>query len=120
MGDYQYNYSSDIKLKENIKPLHNILEKIDLLTPITYILKDGSTKRILGDRHTERECGFIAQEVENIFPECVYSHENPEIGEERFVLDYQYFSTISVAGIQELADKVDKLKDEMKLLKKNN
>lgn len=55
---------SDINLKENIEVLNPILtNKLDELKPSQYILKDDS------------ECivhyGFIAQDVEKIFPELV-------------------------------------------------
>jgi len=52
---------SDIRLKENIRPFENVLDKIALLEPVTFDwISNGEASR-----------GFIAQEVEKVFPELV-------------------------------------------------
>lgn len=56
-----YLYSSDRRLKKNIHTIENPLEKILKLRGVNFDWKDSDNKSI----------GFIAQEVELIFPEAV-------------------------------------------------
>ena len=56
-----YNTSSDYRLKENVKPMQNALEKVALLNPVTYTWKaDGSEGQ-----------GFIAHELQAVVPDAV-------------------------------------------------
>lgn len=57
--------SSDRRLKENILPLKNPLQKIIKLQGVEYDYKDRSK---YGDQH---QVGVIAQDVEKVFPEVV-------------------------------------------------
>ena len=71
---------SDRKLKENITPLeNNTLEKVLQLNPVRFTLKDDVEKK--------ERIGFIAQEVEEIFPQYVTISIDNE-GEETRYLDY--------------------------------
>jgi len=58
--------SSDIRLKENIKPLNNSLNKLLGLKPVTYTPKGQNTTAY----------GLIAQDVEQVIPEFVQVDEN--------------------------------------------
>ena len=60
-----YLYSSDKRLKKNIKPIENALEKIQKLEGVEFTWKDSQTKNV----------GLIAQNVEKIFPELVVTSE---------------------------------------------
>ncbi len=59
--------SSDLRLKENIQPLDFSLEKLLSLKGVQY---DWKNKAVYGDQH---QIGFIAQELEKVFPEVVYT-----------------------------------------------
>jgi hypothetical protein len=59
-----YTNVSDIRLKQDIQPLENSLEKILHLRSVSYYWKDQSFD-------SSKQIGFIAQEVEKIFPEVV-------------------------------------------------
>ena len=59
-------YSSDLRLKENIIPLKNSLEKIQQLQGVSFDWKENH----------ENNMGFIAQDVEKIFPELVVTGGN--------------------------------------------
>lgn len=54
---------SDRRLKTAIHPLSNSLDKIRALNPVSFVMKDDAQKR--------KELGFIAQDVEAVFPELV-------------------------------------------------
>lgn len=61
--------SSDRRLKENIRPLENSLEKVLRLEGVEY---DYVNKKRFSDRH---QIGVIAQQVEAIYPEVVVTDE---------------------------------------------
>jgi alpha-tubulin suppressor-like RCC1 family protein len=62
---YSGGDSSDIRLKENIIPVKDMTSAITALEPVEYHWKDRSK------RGNAKEMGFIAQEVEQLFPEAV-------------------------------------------------
>ena len=62
--------TSDRRLKENIEPLDFSLEKILSLQGVQYDWKDKVT---YGDQH---QVGFIAQDLEKIYPEVVYTDKD--------------------------------------------
>ena len=86
---------SDVRIKENIKPLKSQLEIVNKLNPVSYN-KIG---------FEENEIGFIAQEVEEFLPELV-----SEDKEGMKSIAYSKMNTILVKAIQELKAEVDLLK----------
>ena len=56
--------NSDERLKKNIQPLGNFLEKLTELRPVTFEWKDHKKLNAKEGKHI----GFIAQEVEKVFP----------------------------------------------------
>ena len=56
---------SDIRLKENIEIIDNPLEKIQKMRGVYYTLKEDSS--------SQRKIGVIAQEMEEVLPEVVYT-----------------------------------------------
>jgi hypothetical protein len=98
-GATAWTSNSDIALKENIKPLENVLDKIKDYRCVEYNLKTDDDKKI----------GFIAQDWENDFAPIVNKDENEMLG-------MKYTETIPVLlkAIQELKAEVDKLKQECK------
>ena len=78
------SWPSDGRLKENIRSIDSALDKIDLLNPIQYDIKDSFFKG-LTDEAKERNnkiskdrLGFIAQELQEVFPDLV--HTEPTTG----------------------------------------
>ena len=58
---------SDRKLKKEIKPLESVLEKINQLSPVSYYYNDNKNLNL----PSSLQFGFIAQELEQVFPELV-------------------------------------------------
>ncbi len=106
-----YNVSSDISKKKNIKPAMTQLSTILNLNPVNYEYKIAESKKI--------ELGFIAQEVQKLYPEAVN-----EAGDGTLGVAYDYFAVLAIKGIQEqqeiihtldmknndLQDQIDELK----------
>lgn len=100
-----YTQVSDRRLKSNIVPMANVLDRILLLEPVQYnyahLSKDNISK------------GFIAQDVQKIFPEMV----SVAVDTKMLALPYDEFSVIAVKAIQEqqkIIDKQQKQIDELK------
>jgi hypothetical protein len=89
---------SDKRLKNNIHPLTSVLSSVMLLNPSTYNFS-GYDKPTL--------CyGFLAQEVEKVFPAFVHD-KNGTKG-----LNYDDFSVIAIKAIQEQQEMIENLKSE--------
>jgi hypothetical protein len=81
--------SSDRRLKREIVPLDGTLDKALALRPVSYQLKqqEGESRRYIG---------FVAQDVEPLFPELVYGD-----GDQMRTLDYASMSTVAIGAVQE-------------------
>ena len=74
---------SDGRLKKNFNNLQDTYSKILNLSPLSYNIKDDESERL--------KYGFIAQEVEKIFPELIHYSENKEFKDQ---LNIDYISII--------------------------
>jgi hypothetical protein len=108
-----YVSSSDERLKTDINPLPGILDKLMQLQPKTYQYTASADAN-------RRSYGFLAQDVEKLFPEFVFSSENGIKG-----IAYSNFSVIAVKAIQEQQkvideqkQKIDQLEHQMELMMK--
>ena len=69
---YYYYYSSDIQLKENIRPIENVF-KVQQLSGIQFTWNEKS-HQVQQDKG--EDVGLIGQEVEKVLPEIVITREN--------------------------------------------
>lgn len=92
-----YTSVSDRRVKQNIRPLTGVLERLSRLKPATYAFRSDASNR--------QQLGFIAQEVQPLFPEIVYQGKVGDTDEELYTMDYSGFGVIAVAAIQELLEK---------------
>lgn len=115
-GSYQ---PSDERLKENIKPLQNALEKIMKLEVKTYDFKQDYEKMHLP---TGKQNGFIAQNLESVFPELV--RLNPAKGENQPIefkaVNYIGMIPVLAAAIQEQNYTAGDLKKQNEILASEN
>jgi hypothetical protein len=98
-----FTASSDRRLKKNIKPIKNALNKLCTLSCNVF---DWNELAIHHD-HSVRQVGVIAQEVQKIMPEVVIEIDG------YLSVDYGKLSVLAFAAIQELSKKVNLL--ELKL-----
>jgi hypothetical protein len=101
-----YNTSSDYRMKKNIKPLEDGLDRVCKLKPVKFDWK-------LNDESTE---GFIAHEVQEIFPDAISGEKD---GEDMQGMDYGRITPLLVAAIQELKADNDSLKARIETLENN-
>jgi hypothetical protein len=113
---FNLNWGSDSNIKENIRPFKNTLDKLMELKPVVFnyktIYNDQSSsskeefkgmKIKVEDERLYRDArGFIAQDVQEIFPDIVQKNEDGSLS----IYTFDLFPII-VKSIQELNDKVD-------------
>ncbi|PPK87264.1 endosialidase-like protein [Neolewinella xylanilytica] len=90
-----YIQGSDRKLKRDIADLGAVTDRLMRLRPTTYLYKnvENATSTI----------GFVAQEVQPVFPELVHYME----ADDTYGLNYAGFGVIAVKAIQEQQETID-------------
>lgn len=110
-----YAQSSDSSLKKNISPIAPVLTNVLQLRPVRYQFKtdnDGAPFH----------SGFIAQEVERLYPDLVTGVKNSD-GTITKMVNYDGFAVLAIKAIQEQQLAIQKLEKELndikEMLKKN-
>jgi hypothetical protein len=97
-----YQTTSDYRLKENVAPITNALNKISLLKPVTYTWKDNQ-------RSGE---GFLAHELQEYFPDAVSGtkDEIDENGKPKYQgVDSSNLVPLLTAALQEAITRIEAL-----------
>jgi hypothetical protein len=97
-GDVAYSSLSDERLKDNIKPLENCLEKILSLDAIGFEWNDKQ------NTYSGKDIGLIAQQVESIAPEIVKKDHN---GYKK--IKYEKTIPLALGSIQENNNRIKKI-----------
>ena len=100
-GDVTAFYSSDERLKDNITPIENPLEKVLSISGNSFDWNDQSS-------HTGRDIGVIAQEIERVLPEIVTTRENGFKA-----VQYEKITALLIEAVKELSHKVDDLQQKL-------
>jgi uncharacterized coiled-coil protein SlyX len=103
-GDITAFYSSDIRLKENIQPIQNALEKVESISGNTYDWKEGYDEI---HSHKGNDVGVIAQEVEEILPQIVTNRDNGFKA-----VQYEKIIPLLIEAIKELSAKINRLENK--------
>lgn len=90
---------SDRRLKEEIEPIEDSLDRIRMAKAYSYVMRNDEKKRL--------EYGFMAQDFLHIFPELVH------VGNDGYLsLNYMGLIPWTVQAIQEVDEEVQKIKEE--------
>ncbi len=106
-----YETASDRRLKTNIISIEKALELIDKIQPRKYEYKELKGKE---------EYGFIAQELQTVYPQAVSGDPNGNVETAPMMVDYSRLTPILTAGIKELKEQNEELKKELEKLKTDN
>jgi hypothetical protein len=101
-GDIVAFASSDERLKDDIQPIKNPLDKINSISGNSFIWNEDKQ-----DIYKGKDYGVIAQEIEKVLPELV--REN-EWGYK--AVKYDKLVSLLIEGIKELSTEVNKLKNK--------
>ncbi len=96
---------SDGRLKKDIVPIDNALQKVMKLKGVYYNYKDTAR---YGSQH---QIGFIAQDIEKVIPEVVVN------GPEYKTVNYQYLTALLAEAMEQQQQQIDELKQSNALLK---
>ena len=99
----QYIELSDRKLKKNIQQLEPVLDRVLQLSPSRYRFKHSPAS-------TPASIGFVAQEVEPLFPEFVSESDGTKM------LAYANFGVIAIKAIQEQQELIQALQQRIENL----
>ena len=110
-------HSSDRRLKENIKPIENPLEKIKKINGVTFdwrkLTKEEEEEKF--QHHRGADIGVIAQEVEEVLPEIVETREKTGYK----AVKYEKLTALLIEAVKEQQTQIDELKDLVNKLQKN-
>ena len=99
--DGDFNDTSDRVLKENIVSLSETTEDVKKLNPVSFNWKRSGKKSL----------GFIAQEVEEIYPDLVNNEEGSKVIKTAGIV------SVLTKTVQELIEKVEAQQEEINKLK---
>jgi len=106
-GDVIAFGSSDRRLKDNITPIENPLEKMDKIGGYTFVWNDNQST------YTGKDVGVVAQEIEEILPELVTTR-----GTGYKAVKYEKIVPLLIESIKELQKKVQKIEENCDCLNK--
>lgn len=100
--------ASDARLKDNVSTLVSVLDKIMQLRPVSYEY-DSVALKATGLPYREQDCGkpisgFIAQEIQQIFPEVVDNHIGAN-GQAYMFIHYDRLVGYAFGALKELSIK---------------
>ena len=105
-------YSSDARLKENVREIPNALDKVSAIGGKLYSWTDEyiASHGGLDPYFLPKESfGVIAQDVEQVFPEAVRTREDGYLA-----VDYEKMCALAFQAIKELQEKVNTLEQQIK------
>jgi hypothetical protein len=103
--------SSDIRFKENIKPIENALEKISKISGNTY---DWKAENKIEHGYEGNDVGVIAQEIEEVLPQLVQTRDNGYKA-----VKYDKLVALLIEGIKEQQTQIHSLTIEIEKLKES-
>ncbi|MEW6100709.1 MAG: tail fiber domain-containing protein [Candidatus Omnitrophota bacterium] len=103
---YAWLVGSDLRFKENISTLNNLLNKILSLRPVSYNVKGNRSGQ-------DRYFGLIAQELEEVFPALVFTDKDGYK-----YIDYGKMSVLLLEAVKEQQKEIEQLKSEVNTLKR--
>jgi hypothetical protein len=101
--------SSDERLKENVKPLDNALDKIEKINGVEFDWIDGKDEHGNSVHSNEgHDVGVIAQEIEEVLPEVVTTRDNGYKA-----VKYEKIVPLLIEAIKEQQEQINKLEEKL-------
>jgi hypothetical protein len=117
--------TSDARLKDNIKPMQNSMEKLMQLAPKTYTyITDDKVKQM--NLPEGEQYGLLAQDLEKVFPGLVTEAGHPVVKADGTIesvpvfkaVNYTALVPVMLAGMQEQQKMITELKAQVEQLQK--
>lgn len=97
--------SSDKRLKKNIVGLPSVLDKLAKLEPVSYKFNFQNEK-------DSESYGFLAQDVQNLFPNMVSTNPGRNGQPSSLMVNYSGLGVIAIKAVQEQQTQINQLKSE--------
>ena len=107
-GNITAYYTSDISLKDNIRPIESAIFKVQQIRGVTFDWNEKSTELQQEKGH---DVGLIAQEVEKVLPEIVQIRKDGIMA-----IQYEKVVPLLVEAIKEQQNTIENLESRIKLL----
>jgi predicted nucleic acid-binding Zn-ribbon protein len=101
-GDVTAYYSSDERLKDNVTPITNAIDKMKLIGGYEFDWNNLS-------KHEGHDVGVIAQEIEKVLPEVVTTRSNGYKA-----VKYEKLAALLIQANKELIERVEELEKKIK------
>ncbi len=101
-----WTVDSDLRLKKNINNMQPTLGKVMQMRPVTYHYNEQKNS-------ASKSLGFIAQEVQPLFPEMVVEGEDGKLG-----MSYSYAGVIAIKALQEQQEIIESYEERVQRLEK--
>ena len=101
-GDVTAFYSSDERIKDNIKVIDNAVEKVSQIRGVEFDWNENSEYQEFG-----HDIGVIAQEVEKVVPEIVIDRDDGFKA-----VNYQKLTALLIEAVKELKEEIKELKKD--------
>lgn len=104
-----FNTTSDVRLKTNLKVITGALDKVEQLNAYTYDWVEEYNNEGV------RQIGLISQEVQKVQPELVHEKDVVvgNVTERMLLLDYSKVTTLLIGAVKELSEKVKQLENKI-------
>jgi len=102
LSNTNWTCGSDIRLKKDVQPISDALEKIQKINGISFLWKKGTHAK-------SRTLGVIAQEVQKVFPEVVSRGKDGYLA-----VDYAVLTAPLIEAVKELKTENDTLRAQLK------
>lgn len=100
-GDITAFYSSDERLKDNVTPISNAIDKVNQIGGYEFDWNDNS-------EHSGHDVGVIAQEIEKVLPEIVVNRDNGYKA-----VRYEKIVALLIQAVKEQQLQIDELKSKL-------
>lgn len=108
-------YSSDFRLKENIKPIENALTKLDQIRGVTFDWTEEEIQRRGGEDNyfvRKSDIGVIAQEIEAVIPEAVATRPDGYKA-----VRYELIIPLLIESLKSQQEQINSLKKQLEEIK---
>ena len=108
--------ASDERLKENIEPINNAIEKVKQIKGVTFDWINNIEKLVGIPWNSERQAGVFAQDVQKVLPEVVQNapfdldeNKKSKSGKDYLTVKYEHLVPLLIEAIKEQQKQIDEL-----------
>ena len=108
--------ASDERLKENIEPINNAIEKVKQIKGVTFDWINNIEELVGTPWNLERQAGVFAQDVQKVLPEVVQNapfdldeNKKSKSGKDYLTVKYEHLVPLLIEAIKEQQKQIDEL-----------